>query len=102
MGNEIPAPPAKAKRRFSRVKLILVVLAVVAAGLLAIGILDSVQAGNPYGAFRRTCLAKPGNSVVTLGETQHNVAMGGPETEYRMGCRQPNGEIISTINTNSR
>jgi hypothetical protein len=83
-----------------RWKLILFLAGAVAVALLIIAIFVSFNRGDQYQAFRNRCLAGAGNSLVTLTTTVRVVTMGAPETGYKMGCRQKNGTIIATIETN--
>ena len=89
--------------RFIRRKLrVLLAVAVVVLVAVIVIIVASTNQGESYQAFRDRCLSAPGDSVVTVTTTVRNVAMGAPEIGYKMGCRQPNGTIIATIETNHR
>jgi hypothetical protein len=93
-------PPALSpRRRASRTKLVLIAVGVVAIAGLAVTVFASFHAGNSYESFRRSCLANAGNSVVILSQTAHSAYMGGPQASYTMGCKQPNGSVISTAKT---
>ena len=76
----------------------MVVGAVVAAALAGT-IYASFHAGNSYQSFRHSCLASAGNSVVILSQSAHAEYMGGAQTSYTMGCKQPNGSVVSTAKT---
>ncbi len=89
------APPA----RFSRTRLILGAVGVGAVAALAVAIYVSLHAGNSYESFRRSCLASPGSSVVIVSESSHAAYMGGPQHEYTMGCKRPDGTVVSTAKT---
>jgi hypothetical protein len=68
--------------------------------VVVIAALASLGDRDAYQAFRHRCLANPGDSLITLSTTVRNVTMGGPETGYTVGCRQPNGKITATVKTN--
>jgi hypothetical protein len=74
-------------------------LGVVAIAALAVTVYASFHAGNSYESFRRSCLANAGNSVVIVSQSAHSAYMGGPQTSYTMGCKQPNGSVTSTAKT---
>jgi hypothetical protein len=94
-----PARPVPARRRFGWAKLVLGALGVVVVAAIAVTVYVSFHAGNSYQSFRRSCLANAGNSVVIVNQSAHASYMGGPQTSYTMGCKQPNGSVISTAKT---
>jgi photosystem II stability/assembly factor-like uncharacterized protein len=98
MTPDTPLVPA-AHRRFGRSRLILAAVGVVAIAALAGTIYVSLHAGNSYESFRHDCLANAGNSVVIVSQTSHAAYMGGLQKTYTMGCKQPNGSVISTAKT---
>lgn len=81
-------------------RLILGGVGVVAIAALAIAVYASFHTANPYESFKRTCLASAGNSIVVVSQSAHALYMGGPQQEYTMGCKQPNGSVVSTAKTN--
>lgn len=74
-------------------------IGIVVLAALAITVYASFHAGNSYESFRRGCLANAGNSVVIVSESTHAAYMGGAQKSYTMGCKQPNGSVISTAKT---
>jgi hypothetical protein len=83
----------------SRTRLVLLVAGAVAIAVLAVTVYASFHAGNSYQSFRRSCLANAGNSVVIVSQSVHSAYMGGSQPSYTMGCKQPNGSVISTAKT---
>jgi hypothetical protein len=94
-----PTAPQAPTARFSRTRLVLAAVGVVAVVALAAAIYASFHAGNSYASFRRSCLATAGNSVVIVSQASHAAYMGGPQQEYTMGCKKPDGTVISTAKT---
>jgi hypothetical protein len=83
----------------SRARLVLGAVGVAVIAALAVAVYASFHGGNSYQSFRRSCLANAGNSVVIVSQSVHAAYMGGPQTSYTMGCKQPNGSVISTAKT---
>jgi hypothetical protein len=84
-------------RGFARLAVIIVIAVVVIGGVGAA--IAGFHRPNHYRDFRRRCLAQAGTSVVVVGESSRNVAMGAAVKQYTMGCRQANGTISSTVTT---
>lgn len=87
------------RRRSGRTRLVLGAASVVLIGAVAIAIYASFHAGNSYQSFRRSCLATAGNSVVIVSQSAHASYMGGAQTSFTMGCKAPNGTVVSTAKT---
>jgi hypothetical protein len=79
--------------------LVLIAAGVVAIAAIAGTVYASLHTGNSYESFRRSCLANVGDTVVIVGEASHAAYMGGLQKTYTMGCKQPNGTVISTAKT---
>jgi hypothetical protein len=94
-----PTAPPEPTARFSRTRLVLAAVGVVAVVALAVTIYASFHAGNSYESFKRSCLANTGNSVVIVSEAAHASYMGGAQHEYTMGCKKSDGTVISTAKT---
>jgi hypothetical protein len=80
-------------------RLVICATGVVVIAALAVTIYASFHAGNSYQSFRHDCLADAGNSVVIVSQASHAAYMGGSQTSYTMGCKQPSGSVISTAKT---
>jgi hypothetical protein len=94
-----PTAPLASTARFSRTRLVLGAVGVLAVAALAVTIYASFHSGNSYESFRRSCLANAGNSVVIVSEASHASYMGGSQHEYTMGCKNPEGTVLSTAKT---
>jgi hypothetical protein len=88
------------KRRSRRFKLLILAFVILAIAGIAVAVIVSFTAPDRNAAFRRKCLAVRGNSVVVLSTKTHGVAMGAPQTIYKLGCRQASGQITSTYESN--
>jgi hypothetical protein len=93
-----PSAPT-VRRRFSGIRLVRGAVGVVAIAALAVAMYVSLRAGNSYESFRRGCMANAGNSIVIVSQTSHAAYMGGSQTSYTVGCKQPDGSVISTAKT---
>jgi hypothetical protein len=94
-----PSAPSAPNARISRTRLVLSAVGVAAIVALAVTIYASFHAANSYASFKRSCLATAGNSVVIVSQASHAAYMGGPQQEYTMGCKKPDGTVISTAKT---
>jgi hypothetical protein len=91
--------PSAGRPRVSRTRLILGAIGVVVIASIAVAVYASFHAGNAYASFKRTCLATSGNTVVVVSQSLQSAYMGGAQKSYKMGCRAPDGTVISTAKT---
>jgi hypothetical protein len=92
-------PRGIGRRRFGRARLVLGAAGVVVIAAIAVAVYASFHAGNSYESFRRSCLADSGNTVVVVSQSTQSAYMGGPQKSYTMGCKRPDGAVISTAKT---
>ncbi len=84
-----------------RQRLVVVAAALALAALLVILVVTLTRGGS-YSAFRRKCAAVSGATIVTLGTTSTNVAMGGPVKDSEVGCRASDGTILARFTMGTR
>jgi hypothetical protein len=87
--------------RFGRARLIVTAAIVVVACAIGVAVLLSSRTTDAYAAFRHTCLATPGNTVVVLNTTSQALYMGAPRMKYTMGCSTATGTITAKATTNA-